>query len=233
MKKLFAVILALALALSCAAALAEAEIPTEEMPEAAAEYEGLWRNVDAEADITWEGLGFKVIITRPQGGGRETRWEYSCSVTDDNKLVALPLGLRVEVGDGSTEPVYEDGEAEFYFDEDGCLVWDNKKEGEVLEIGTVFQKVSPGDFDGYWSSDNTVIEMTFEEQGYRITIRQVDENANVTETHINGFYHEDDGTVVSFDGTEVFSKNDDGCLIWHGMIFDALDAPLDSEEADG
>lgn len=227
MKRLFAVILALVLALSCCASLAEETVEPVECPEEAKLYEGLWRNVDATIEIYWEELGYKVMIVYPHGDGKETHWEYSCSVTDDNKLLAMPMGLRIEVEGDKYEQVYDDGEAEFFINDENFLEWKNLK--EEIEFENQFVKVSPGDYDGYWASEDYVIEMFFEEEGYRILIRDNEGK----ETYYNGFYHEDDNTVVSFEGDVVISKNEDGNLVWNGIAFELLDPIPAEEQADG
>lgn len=226
MRKLFSVILALVLLLSCCAALAEEAAEAKECPEEAKFYEGKWYNVDAELEMYWEEEGYKVLIVCPHGEGIETDWEYSCTVDEDNKLVSLPFGLRKEINGDTIEVVYEDGQAEFYINEENYLFWKNEK--EELEINTEFVKMSPGDFDGYWSSENCVVEMYFEEEGYKILVREV-EGENVKETEYSAFYHEDDNTVVTLDGDAVFSKNDDGCMVWNGIVFERLDPPSEEE----
>ena len=225
MKKMFSVILTLVLLLSCCASLAEESAQTTECPEEARFYEGIWSNVDAQLEMYWEEEGYKVLITYPRGDGLETDWEYSCLVAEDNSLVSMPFGIRKEINGDSVEIVYEDGEARFYINEENYLAWKNEK--EELEIETRFVKLSPGDFDGYWVSENCVVEMYFEEEGYKILVREV-EGDNVKETEYSAFYHEEDNTVVTLEGEAVFSKNEDGCMVWNGIVFERLDPP--SEE---
>ena len=130
MKKLTAIILALLLTLGCAALAEEAS-----MPAGAAAYEGVWQCDRATAALYWEEEGYKVLITWGSSAWEETEWEYSCYYNEeDHTLSAVPFGTRREVVYGEDgEPVsateaYNDGEAVFSLDADGCLLWQDLKE---------------------------------------------------------------------------------------------------------
>ena len=86
----------------------------------------------AEGEVT---SGYKVEITRNEDEAC-TCWIYACVYhPETNTLVSL-FGTK-EFSGNEGEPfitVYEDGEAEFYFDDDGCIRWNDKNEnaGEGL-----------------------------------------------------------------------------------------------------
>ena len=81
--------------------------------------------------------GYKVEITRNEGEAC-TCWIYACTYkAETNTLVSL-FGTK-EFSGNEGEPfttVYEDGEAEFSFDDDGCIRWNDKMEnaGEGLQF---------------------------------------------------------------------------------------------------
>ena len=81
--------------------------------------------------------GYKVEITRNDGEAC-TCWNYACIYhADTNTLVSL-FGTK-EFSGSEGEPfitVYEDGEAEFSFDDEGCIRWKdaNENAGEDLQF---------------------------------------------------------------------------------------------------
>lgn len=116
------------------------------MPAGAAAFDGVWQCDRAVIAMFWEEEGFKVLITWGSSAWEETEWEYSCFYhADNNTVVSMPFGTRNEVvySDGgdtvSVTEVYNDGEAVFSLDEDGKLIWLDKKEnaGE----GMRFEKI--------------------------------------------------------------------------------------------
>ena len=83
-------------------------------------------------------------------------------------------------------------------------------------------------FESVWVIGGGLGAITYEEEGYKILVREV-EGENVKETEYSAFYHEDDNTVVSLEGDAVFSKNEDGCMVWNGIVFERLDPPSEEE----
>ena len=223
MRKLFAMLMVLALALSCAAVLAEDVPEAKECPEEAKIYEGIWENVEAKIEMDWEEEGFRVMVTRQDSYDKATTWEYSCTVEEGNKLVSMPFGIRTDFtyDDAGNQTgytvVYEDGQAEFSLNEQEHVLWKDEKEdaGKDLE----FYKQSPGDFEGYWSCETATINMDWEEEGYRIQIRDTEGK----ELEYSGFYHADTNTVVTLEGEETFSKNEEGLLVWKDLTLERLD----------
>lgn len=93
-------------------------------------------------------------------------------------------------------------------------------------------------FEGNWRCDRAVIEMYWEEEGFKVTLRWGSSAFEETRWEYSCFYHEDDNTLVSMpfgmrtdlvydenglvtsatevydDGEAVFSLDEDGFLIW-------------------
>ena len=131
MKKVL--LLMLALVMLTGIALAEEELPP--MPEQAEVFEGVWQCDRATVDICWEEEGFRALITWGSSAWEQTEWQYSCYYHDeDNTLVAVPFGTRTEVvydddgGTVSATEIYNDGEAVFFLDEEGYLIWQDQKD---------------------------------------------------------------------------------------------------------
>ena len=171
MKKLLAALLALALILGgVSAALAEAEPVSEEMPEEAAVYEGVWACGRATAELIWEEEGFRVLITWGGSAWEESVWEYACFYhEDDGTLVSMPFGLRTDYiynEDGtvaSADQKYDDGEAVFSLDAEGCLIWQDEKEnagdGMRFERAEAENPEAGEDPLSLWTADSPVKEM--------------------------------------------------------------------------
>ena len=98
-------------------------------------YSGTWQCDRASIQIDWEEEGYRVFIEWSSSAWEHTEWQYSCFYNkENNTLGSLPLGLKTEVvyTEGSEEPtytdIYEDGQATFFLDEDGYLIWQDEKE---------------------------------------------------------------------------------------------------------
>ncbi len=109
-------------------------------------FEGEWQCDRAAIEVYWEEEGFKVLIRWGSSAWEHTEWEYSCYYhEDDGTLVSMPFGIRTEFvygDDGeivSATETYNDGEATFYLDEEGCLIWQDEKEnaGEGMHFTKV------------------------------------------------------------------------------------------------
>ena len=130
-RKIIAVITIAAL-FACGAALAEEEYS---MPAEAAPFEGEWMCDRAAITMYWEEAGFRTLVSWGSSAWEETEWEYNCYYNEeDGTVVSLPFGVRTDNvynDDGeltSSTEVYNDGEAVFSLDEEGCLIWQDKKE---------------------------------------------------------------------------------------------------------
>ena len=175
MKKLIAVLCALLLI--CPAVFAFAEEETGSMPVSAETFEGEWQCDRATASVYWEEEGFKVLITWGSSAWEHTEWQYSCYYhEEDNKLVAVPFGIRTEYvygDDGelvSATDIYDDGEAVFSLDEKGYLIWQDQKDnaGE----GMRFEKLpdEPAAEETIPSSEGTLSEQA---EGLHVNIQHV------------------------------------------------------------
>ena len=175
MKKLIAVLCALLLI--CPAVFAFAEEETGSMPVSAETFEGEWQCDRATASVYWEEEGFKVLITWGSSAWEHTEWQYSCYYhEEDNKLVAVPFGIRTEYvygDDGelvSATDIYDDGEAVFFLDEKGYLIWQDQKDnaGE----GMRFEKLpdEPAAEETIPSSEGTLSEQA---EGLHVNIQHV------------------------------------------------------------
>ncbi|MCR5567300.1 MAG: hypothetical protein K6F61_10650 [Clostridiales bacterium] len=175
MKKLIAVLCALLLI--CPAVFAFAEEETGSMPVSAETFEGEWQCDRATASVYWEEEGFKVLITWGSSAWEHTEWQYSCYYhEEDNKLVAVPFGIRTEYvygDDGelvSATDIYDDGEAVFSLDEKGYLIWQDQKDnaGE----GMRFEKLpdEPAAEETILSSEGTLSEQA---EGLHVNIQHV------------------------------------------------------------
>ncbi len=81
--------------------------------------------------------GYKIEITRDDNGAC-TCWLYSCMYEPETNLLKTLFATKEfsgQEGDPFTT-VYEDGDAEFSFDDDGCIRWNDKIEdaGEGLQF---------------------------------------------------------------------------------------------------
>lgn len=175
MKKLIAVLCALLLI--CPAVFAFAEEETGSMPVSAETFEGEWQCDRATASVYWEEEGFKVLIAWGSSAWEHTEWQYSCYYhEEDNKLVAVPFGIRTEYvygDDGelvSATDIYDDGEAVFSLDEKGYLIWQDQKDnaGE----GMRFEKLpdEPAAEETIPSSEGTLSEQA---EGLHVNIQHV------------------------------------------------------------
>ena len=123
MKKWLSIVLAAIMLMTVGFALAE-ENPDAKPAPNPDRFSGTWMCDRAVIEIEWGSSAWEC-----------TEWEYSCHFQEDeNKLVSLPFGSRTELvynDDGeidSYKTVYEDGEATFYLDEEGYLIWVDEKE---------------------------------------------------------------------------------------------------------
>ena len=148
MKKTISVLLALVLALGLTGiCLAESE--NAQPAPSPDPYSGIWQCDRATAEIVWEEEGYRVLIHWGSSAWETTEWEYSCHYhEDDNTMVSMPTGLRVDLmfndagEQTSCNYVYEDGEAVFSLDADGCLIWQDQKEN----AGEGMRFVRTGDY---------------------------------------------------------------------------------------
>lgn len=160
MKKLLAALLALTLTLTAVfAAAAETE---EGMPisEQAKAYEGDWGCDRATIEMNWEEEGFKVLIRWGSSAWEHSEWMYSCYFHEENgTLVSMPFGIRTDYVYGengelvSASDVYNDGEATFYLDGEGYLIWQDEKENAGADMR--FEKLPANALEGDFTAPET------------------------------------------------------------------------------
>ena len=103
----------------------------------------IWVCGRATVSVYWEEEGYKVGVEWGSSAWEYTEWEYSCFYDpESNTLISMPFGMRTEwvynesgdIFDGNV--VYDDGEAAFSMDEEGCVRWNDLKEnaGEGLQF---------------------------------------------------------------------------------------------------
>lgn len=245
MKKLALAILALAMLLT-SAAFAEEEVAT--MPEEAAAFAGKWVCGRASIEMDWEEEGFRVFIQWGNSASESTEWEYSCFYQEaDHSLVSMPTGLRTEVVYDETgavqsfSEVYNDGEAAFILDEDGCLLWQDAKE----DAGKDMRFVRDDPFSGVWVCGRASMEVDLEDGGYKVFISWASSAAEVTEWEYSCIYdavhntleampfglctdvvYDEKGDIAASsvryeDGEATFLLEEDGHLLWQDAKEDA------------
>ena len=96
---------------------------------------GDWNEERVSAMITERMDGYDVIVSGSNGASSGTAWLYSCvydeatdSLVSDGETAMKVDYAFDENGDYQEDIVYEDGEAVFTIDEEGRLIWDDKKE---------------------------------------------------------------------------------------------------------
>ena len=90
---------------------------------------------------------YKVGIVWGSSYNEVCRWDYTCTLDKEGKVLSDPgTGIRTDIvfgAEGATETakvVYSDGAAEFTIDQDGKLLWNDKKEDAAQDMA--FERVS-------------------------------------------------------------------------------------------
>ena len=215
MKKAFLVLMAFVLAIACTAALAEEAPAAQEAPDPD-NYSGMWQCDRASIEINREEEGYRILIEWGSSAWETTFWEYSCFYhEEDNTLVSMPFGLRTEVvyTEGSDEAtytdVYDDGQATFSLDEDGCLIWQDEKEdaGKGMRfVNSAWEHTEWQYSCFYHEEDNTLVSMPF---GLRTDVVYTEDSDEPSYTDIYD------------DGQATFFLDEDGHLIWQDEKEDA------------
>lgn len=247
MKKLLSVLLILALALSAVGyALAEDVYGTTD-PEAVRLFDSKWEAEGFHMDIIPQEGEMKVQITAVTDYPNGSCWEYSCAFdAAAGALISVRDAVKFDIvypEDGGAfdiiGTVYEEPvQASFVLDGIDRLTLSDGKD-ETLN-GKVFQKI--GRFDcTQWACGRAVVEMYYEEEGYRVLVRWGAAYNEAALWEYSGFYYADsdtvvtmpfgiktdivyneDGTIASYrelydDGEAVFSLDGDGYLIWQDL----------------
>ena len=99
-------------------------------------FAGRWGCGRATIDITVQDDGtFKVFTNWGSSAAQSVEWTYACAYDGDkNCLYSYMPGSKAVVtyaeggGFDSVAPEYDDGEAKFFIDADGMLIWEDAKE---------------------------------------------------------------------------------------------------------
>ena len=117
------------------------------MPEDAEPFTGRWVCGSASLTVRWDEDCFDVRVNRSSSALENTEWIYRCRYADDSRmLISLPTGTRTDyVHEESTAEftaavIYDDGEAAFLMDRDGCLIW--RDDREAAGAGLRFERLS-------------------------------------------------------------------------------------------
>ena len=119
----------------------------------------VWACDRAVIRMYWEEEGYRVAVEWSSSAWENSVWEYNCHYhADENALVSLPFGIRTDyVYDDAgnivnANVIYEDGQAKFFLDADGKLIWQDEKENagdgmrfeETVITETVFDSEENG-----------------------------------------------------------------------------------------
>ncbi|MBR6028430.1 MAG: hypothetical protein IKP40_05010 [Clostridia bacterium] len=190
-RKTIAIALALALCLSGTVLADEAAAVTAET------FLGEWVDQDGTCNISFEEhyvegelLGYVVAIvkdTPDEEAYDYLVWGYAC-VYDEEAKAMRSISCVKGFGwyDKEDEDIdYVEEEAEFFFGEDGLLVWNDLAgqagEGMKFEhtIGSEIVKVPADSFPGVWVCDTTIIEITADTGVYTARVYQPVEDTQV------------------------------------------------------
>ena len=230
MKKLIALILVLCCAVAAFAAFAE-ETEDDEIgyylndhPEAAV-YVNTWIAQDGD----WRIEGFsedgciKLMVVHRLGDNKQDIWEYAAEVAEDGTLDVAPLGLHYKEDVVSFEwdvTYYEDGDAEFSFNEGGQLVWKDLKEDAGK--GLAFDEIGRF-YGGRWmKGDIEVIFYDWYDGQYDIRLYQRGADNEILKNAIlKGDYNPENESLTAtgeFDGEEpftvTFSYDKNNNVVW-------------------
>lgn len=236
MKKLLSLILVICLCLAVTAVFAEEDTEakeefgcyTDDNPEALP-YVSTWVAEDGywRIEMFDEDGGIKSYIVHRLGDNKEDVWEYALALNPEkDRLTAVPFGLHYKqdtVSGNWDVTYYEDGDAVFTINENGCLVWTDLKEdaGKGLE----FEKI--GDFYGSrWVKDDIdILFYDWYEGEYDIRCYKYGENDEILADAIfkgaydpatdtvtaDGFFDPDEPLTVTFS----YQKDEEGRrVVW-------------------
>lgn len=228
----------------------------EEYWEAASVFEGSWQCGRCTIEISPEEDDLKVLIYWGSSASETAEWVYTCEFDEyENTLTSVGEGIRTDVTYGSdgelisAEELYTDGAAVFRFDGNGCLVWDDLKEnagdGMTFERLDLYDYDNSSAFEGRWGTGRCSIEITPEDDAYRVFIQWGNSAADCIEwtytclydetldglvsvgeaTKADVFYGQDgeitDTELFYNDGVATFFIDGNDCLHWYDEVDDA------------
>ena len=96
---------------------------------------GEWRDDRVSVDIDEHMDGYTVIVSGANGASEGTTWLYACDYDEETDSLVSDGELAMKINysfegteEEADEIVYEDGEAVFTINDEGKLIWDDKKE---------------------------------------------------------------------------------------------------------
>ena len=117
------------------------------MPEDAEPFTGRWICGSVSLTVRWDEDSFDVRVNRNSSALENTEWIYRCRYADDSRmLISLPTGTRTDyvhtesTAEVTTTVVYDNGEAVFLLDKNGCLIW--RDDREAAGAGLRFERLS-------------------------------------------------------------------------------------------
>ena len=238
----------------CACGMALAD---EKAAFSADNYLGRWtdlngiRHIDIQARE--EGGGYIANVTMDFFDGENYGydvWAYGCVYDSEShmlKSISRVTGVGRNNSNGEEEITgtdYDFSGAQFFFDEAGSLIWNDKTLG--LDDGMVFRPEETGKempaeaaaFEGTWQCGRAAADINWEEEGFKVNITWGSSAWENTEWEYSCYFHGEDNTLVSMpfgtrteyvyddngepvsakevysDGCAVFSLDTDGRLIW-------------------
>ena len=224
--------------------------------EAAEVFIGSWQCGRCNVEISPEEDDLKVLIYWGGSASEVVEWVYTCQFDEYlNTLTSFGEASKTLVTFGedgelvSAEEEYNDGEAVFRFDGNGCLVWEDAKEnagdGMAFERSDLDDYGDSGAFEGRWGAGRCAIEISPEDDGYRVFVQWGNSAADSIEWEYTCLYDEELDGLVSVgeatkadvfydenggisdtelfynDGVATFTLDENDCLHWHDEIEDA------------
>ena len=226
MKKLISLLLIFCLAFAAGSAPAEEEDDYDYLAENpdAVPFDSIWAAADGDwrVEVFIESDGPRIGVIHKLDGKRDM-WEYACEL-QDKTLISVPTGLHylMDNSTGDWDRIYyEDGEAEFSINEDGRLIWTDRKEDAGK--GLAFDRI--GRFCGSrWmkGDDTEVVFYDWYDGEYDIRVYQYGKNREILKDAIlKGTYDAASDTVTAegeFEGEEpmtvIFSYNANYDAVW-------------------
>lgn len=209
MKKLIAALMALMMAVLCAAAFAE-EPAADTEKEAVGMFDSAWASGYAELKAYYMDGYWKIEIA--YGG---FLWDYICVYDPELKALTADtneentktsIAYDEEGSETGRTVEYTDGDAVFTLNEEGYLLWEDKKED--AGAGFEFEKIGwyPGEYacgeytmSIYWDCEEPAEGEIY--AGYKVEIEKAEGTGSVYWTY-TAFYSPEDGILRAPIGTK-------------------------------
>ena len=186
----------------------------QEYWKAAEVFIGSWQCGRCNVEISPEEDDLKVLIYWGNSATEVVEWVYTCQFDEaENTLTSFGEASKTLVTFGedgelvSAEEAYRDGAAVFRFDGNGCMVWEDAKEnagdGLTFERSDMEEYGDTGAFEGRWGAGRCSIEISPEDDGYRVFVQWGNSAADSIEWEYTCLYDEElDGLVSVGEATK-------------------------------